>query len=92
MAFTRCLPTPTTDYRRLRSTLALAAPGQENGALDLDGAFGLHPALAPMHRLYTEGELLVIPAATTRYRERSHFDGQNMLENGSGIPFGAKDG
>ena len=30
--------------------------------------------------------------ATTRYRDRSHFDGQNLLENGSGIPFGAKDG
>jgi uncharacterized protein (DUF1501 family) len=79
-------------YSRLRPTLALAAPGQENGVLDLDGAFGLHPALAPLHRLYTAGELLVIPAATTRYRERSHFDGQNLLENGSGIPFGAKDG
>ena len=85
-------PYADPEYSRLRPALALAAPGRENGALDLDGAFGLHPALAPLHRLYTEGELLVIPAATTRYRERSHFDGQNMLENGSGIPFGAKDG
>ena len=85
-------PYADPDYSRLRPTLALAAPGRENGALDLDGSFGLHPALAPVGRLYAEGQLLVIPAATTGYRARSHFDGQNMLENGSGIPFGAKDG
>ena len=80
------------EYARLRPRLALPGPGEENGALDLDGYFGLHPALAPLRRLYREGELLVVPAATTRYRDRSHFDGQNLLENGSGIPFGAKDG
>ena len=85
-------PYADPDYSRLRPTLALAAPGRENGALDLDGSFGLHPALAPVGRLYAEGQLLVIPAATTGYRARSHFDGQNMLENGSGVPFGAKDG
>ena len=76
----------------LRPTLALGAPGEEGGVVDLDGAFGRHPALAPVHRFYSVGEMLVIPAATTRYRARSRFDGQNMLETGSGIPFGARDG
>jgi uncharacterized protein (DUF1501 family) len=85
-------PYADSDYRRLRPTLALGAPGQENGVLDLDGSFGLHPMLAPLQPLYANGELLVIPAATTRYRARSHFDGQNLLENGSGVPFGARDG
>lgn len=80
------------EYRRLRPTLAVPGPGRAGGALDLDGSFGLHPALAPLHGLYAAGDLLVVPAATTRYRERSHFDGQNMLENGSGAPFGARDG
>ena len=42
--------------------------------------------------LYRAGELLLVPAAATRYRDRSHFDGQNMLENGSGKPYGAQDG
>ncbi|MEM9098924.1 MAG: DUF1501 domain-containing protein [Pseudomonadota bacterium] len=79
-------------YQRLRPRLALDKPGSEKGVLDLDGYFGLHPALAPMHALYQQGDLLLIPAATTRYRDRSHFDGQNLLENGSGIPFGARDG
>ena len=75
----------------LRPTLALGAVGEEGGVVDLDGAFGLHPALAPLHRFYSVAEMLVIPAATTRYRARSRFDGQNMLENGSGIPFGTGD-
>jgi len=76
------------DYRRRRPNLALAP----NPALDLDGYFGLHPALSELTPLYRAGELLLIPAAATRYRDRSHFDGQNMLENGSGKPYGAQDG
>lgn len=79
-------------YHRLRPNLAVPRPGQAGGALDLDGGFGLHPGLAPLHDLYRRGELLVVPAATTRYRDRSHFDGQNMLEGGAGMPFGARDG
>ena len=69
------------DYRRLRPTLAVAP----DLALDLDGHFGLHPALGDLMPLYRAGELLLVPAAATRYRDRSHFDGQNMLENGSGV-------
>lgn len=75
-------------YRVLRPRLALAA----GDVISLDGYFALHPALAPLAPLYQAGEVLVVPAAATRYRERSHFDGQNMLENGSGRPFGARDG
>ena len=76
------------DYRRLRPTLALSP----DPFLDLDGYFGLHPSLGDLMPLYRAGELLVVPAAATRYRDRSHFDGQNMLENGSGKPYGAQDG
>ncbi len=79
-------------YRALRPRLAVAPPGEEDGALDLDGAFGLHPALAPLHRLYRQKQLLIVPAASTGYAERSHFDGQNVLENGTAIPYGAQDG
>jgi uncharacterized protein (DUF1501 family) len=76
------------DYRRLRPSLALSP----DTVLDLDGYFGLHPALGDLMPLYRSGELLLVPAAATRYRDRSHFDGQNMLENGSGKPYGAQDG
>jgi uncharacterized protein (DUF1501 family) len=58
------------------------------GALKLDGTFALHPALAEMHALYQAGELAVLHAVASPYRERSHFDAQNLLENGTARPFG----
>ncbi|MEE4174826.1 MAG: DUF1501 domain-containing protein [Xanthomonadales bacterium] len=86
------VPYEDPQYRALRPTLALPPPGEAGGVLDLDGDFGLHPALGPLRTLYGRGELAVLPAATTAYRDRSHFDGQNLLENGSGKAFGARDG
>ena len=85
------IPYGDADWEKLRPTLArsLQAGG---GALDLDGYFGLHHALVPLAPLYRSGELLLIPAASTSYRDRSHFDGQNLLENGSGKPYGAPTG
>lgn len=79
-------------YYRLRPNIAIAQPGQPNGALDLDGRFGLHPSLSSMYAMYQRKELIAIPAATTSYRRRSHFDAQNQLENGTDKPFGADDG
>jgi uncharacterized protein (DUF1501 family) len=72
--------------------LALARPGTPRGALDLDGFFGLHPALTGLHERYRTGELLVAHAVATPYRERSHFDGQNVLENGGERPSGLGSG
>jgi uncharacterized protein (DUF1501 family) len=69
-------------YRSLRGELALDRPGSSGGILDLDGHFGLHPSLQGMHRLYAAGELAVLHAVATPYRERSHFDGQKILEAG----------
>jgi uncharacterized protein (DUF1501 family) len=73
-------------YQSLRGPLALDAPGSTNGILKLDGLFGLHPSLSGLHRLYTEGDLAVIHAAASPYRERSHFDGQKVLEAGGVTP------
>jgi uncharacterized protein (DUF1501 family) len=69
-------------YARLRGPLALAAPGSEGGVLKLDGLFGLHPALANLHRLYLAGDVAIAHAVASPYRERSHFDGQKVLEAG----------
>lgn len=80
------------DYKRLRGTLTIAEPGQADGALDLGGRFGLHPALAPLHDFYTRNEMLVIHAVASSYRGRSHFDAQDMLESGVAVPHGARDG
>ena len=73
-------------YRELRGALALPAPGAPQGALALGGLFGLHPALKSMHALYGAGELSVLHAVATPYRERSHFDAQKVLEAGGTRP------
>jgi uncharacterized protein (DUF1501 family) len=77
-------------YALQRGQLALAKSDQS--LLTLDGTFGLHSSLAHMHELYRKNELLALHAVATPYRDRSHFDGQNVLENGSAIPNGMKNG
>jgi uncharacterized protein (DUF1501 family) len=59
-------------------------------ALPLDGLFALHPAMANFHRLYGARQALVAHAVATPYRDRSHFDGQDILESGYAGP-GASD-
>jgi uncharacterized protein (DUF1501 family) len=80
------------DYVRLHRELAIPAPGAADGALALDGTFGLHPSLAFLHERYGAGELVVFNALASPYRDRSHFDGQNVLENGLTQPIGTADG
>jgi uncharacterized protein (DUF1501 family) len=77
-------PCGDPDYARLRGTLALSAPGQgATAARALDGLFGLHPQLAFLQECYAARELLVCHAVASPYRERSHFDGQDVLESGA---------
>ncbi len=59
---------------------------------DLDGFFGLHESLDPIRPLWRRGELLPVHAVGLPYRERSHFDAQDLLENGTSSPNGARDG
>ena len=80
------------DFERARAGLAIAKPGQADGALALDGFFGLHPSLSGLHARYARRELIVFHAIASPYRDRSHFDGQNLLENGSAAPYGLPDG
>lgn len=76
------------DFVAKRGELAIAPPGTAGGALKLDDFFGLSPYLGEMHKLYEARELAVLHAVASPYRERSHFDGQNLLENGTPRPFG----
>jgi uncharacterized protein (DUF1501 family) len=71
------------DYGRLRGEFALRAPGEPKGALPLNGFFGLHPSLGFLGQSYAARELIVFHAVASPYRERSHFDGQDVLENGT---------
>ncbi len=73
-------------YAGARGRLALPRSG-DNAALALDSTFALHRNLPKLHALYRAGELLPIHACATNYRERSHFDAQNVLETGGARPF-----
>jgi uncharacterized protein (DUF1501 family) len=85
-------PCADPNYAGLHRELAIAAPGVADGALALDNTFGLHPSFAFLHERYVAGELVVFHAVASPYRDRSHFDGQNVLENGLTKPLGSADG
>ena len=78
-------PIGDPDYAGLHKELALAWTGA-NPAHRLDGFFGLHPAMKNFARLYEARQALVVHAAATNYRDRSHFDGQDVLESGMLAP------
>jgi uncharacterized protein (DUF1501 family) len=71
------------NYQSLRGELALPSPGQTDGLLKLDGLFGLNPAMPELYKAWSEKQALIIHAVASPYRARSHFDGQDVLENGS---------
>jgi len=62
------------------------------GGAKLDAMFTLHPSLAQTASLYTGKQAHFAHAVATAYRDRSHFDGQNMLEGGGARPYGRDDG
>ncbi len=67
-------------YAGLRPTLALGAPGTPNGVMDLDGTFGLNPALAPLMPLWRSKRLGFVHASGSPDASRSHFEAQDYLE------------
>ncbi|MED5371608.1 MAG: DUF1501 domain-containing protein [Myxococcota bacterium] len=87
-----CAPTMDPDYRRRRGHLALDGPEHPQGVLELDGFFGLHPAMAPIHPWFATGELGLVHAIALPYTGRSHFDALDLLENGTERPQGSRTG
>ena len=68
-------------YHARRRATALPAPSRNGqGVLELDGFFGLHPALGPLHELYSSGELALVHAVGSPHPTRSHFDAQDFME------------
>ena len=80
------------DYARLRGPLAIGAPGTAGGALQLDSTFGLHPALVSIHAMALAGEARIAPAGAIPDRIRSHFEAQDLLENGTSKVYGVSSG
>jgi uncharacterized protein (DUF1501 family) len=82
-------------YYSLRPSIAIAAPARAaggDGALDLDGFFGLHPALAPLMPLYKRGMLAPIHAVGSPSSTRSHFDAQDFMETATPDDKSTRDG
>jgi uncharacterized protein (DUF1501 family) len=82
-------------YYRLRPNIAVPRPtlgAGGAGAVDLDGFFGLHPALAPLKPLWDQGVLVPVHAVGSPSSTRSHFDAQDYMETGTPDQKGTHDG
>ncbi|HKQ91980.1 MAG TPA: DUF1501 domain-containing protein [Blastocatellia bacterium] len=81
------VPYAEQDYYNLRSSIAVPRPGaggaqpNQAPAIDLDGFFALHPALAPFKPIYDSGQLAIIHASGSPDNTRSHFDAQDYMES-----------
>ncbi|MBZ9855029.1 DUF1501 domain-containing protein [Mesorhizobium sp. CA13] len=78
-------PVGDPDYAGLHGDIALSLAGP-HAALPLDGFFALNPAMPVFARLFGNKQAAVVHAAATGYRDRSHFDGQDVLESGYAGP------
>ena len=78
-------PIGDPDYAGLHGSIALASSGP-HPAFMLDSFFGLHPSMPEFSRMYAGRQAAVIHAVSTPYRDRSHFDGQDVLESGYAGP------
>lgn len=78
-------PIGDPDYEALRQSTAMHMDG-DNPALPLDGFFALHPSMPNFQRMFQSRQAAVVHASATPYRERSHFDGQDVLESGYTAP------
>jgi uncharacterized protein (DUF1501 family) len=84
-------PVGDPDWIGLRGDRALVLDGK-TPALPLDSFFALNPAMPNLHRLYRAKKAAIVHATATPYRERSHFDGQDVLESGIAHPGGIDSG
>jgi uncharacterized protein (DUF1501 family) len=77
------VPFGEKDYYGSRPSIAVARPNVADGAVDLDGFFGLHPRLAPLKPLWDSRQLAIVHAAGSPDGTRSHFDAQDYMESGT---------
>ena len=77
------VPHQESDYYEARPTIAIPYPGEKAGAIDLDGFFGLHPALADILPLWKQKTLAFIYNSGSPDGTRSHFDAQDYMESGT---------
>jgi uncharacterized protein (DUF1501 family) len=88
------IPHADREYAKLRPGIGIRPPakGREDAALDLDGRFGLHPALADLKAEFDLGRLAIVHAVGSPDPTRSHFDAQDYMETGTPGRKGTEDG
>ena len=84
-------PVGDPDWLALRGDNALTLDGK-TPALKLDDFFALNPAMPNLHGMFAAKEAIIIHASATPYRDRSHFDGQDLLESGMPKPVASESG
>ncbi|MGD1917720.1 MAG: DUF1501 domain-containing protein [Pleurocapsa sp.] len=77
------VPHQEADYYQSRPTAAIPSPQEKNGVIDLDGFFGLHPKLKDLLPFWEQKRLAFIHASGLPLTERSHFQAQDYMENGT---------
>ena len=77
------VPFGEAEYYRARPSIAIARPGRQEGAIDLDGFFGLHPRMSPLKPFWDQGHLAIVHASGSHDATRSHFDAQDYMESGT---------
>ena len=86
------VPYGDADYYQLRGSIAIPKPGVINGVLDLDGFFGMHPAMTALQPLWQNKSLAFVHASGSPDATRSHFDAQDYMESGTPGRKGTADG
>ena len=77
------VPHGDSEYYNLRRTIAVQKPNQTDGAVNLDGYFGLHPSLKPLEKFWQAKQLAVVHSVGSPDNTRSHFDAQDYMEAGT---------
>lgn len=86
------VPHAESEYYGLRRGIAIPQPGKTEGAIDLDGHFGLHPTMRPLEKFWKSKQLAVIHSSGSPDNTRSHFDAQDYMESGTPGSKSTRDG
>ena len=77
------VPYGEDQYYAMRRNIAIQSPKRQNGAIDLDGFFGLHPTMKPLEKFWKNKQLAIVHSAGSHNNTRSHFDAQDYMESGT---------
>ena len=86
------VPHGDSEYYDLRRSIAVPKPGKTDGAIDLEGHFGLHPSLKPLESFWKDKTLAIVDAVGSPDNTRSHFDAQDYMESATPGNKGTRDG